>query len=209
MFSIQILQYFCQIPLRVCTLVLFIISIDYFIIIIIGFFQILPPHFQDIPNPFIDSALTAWHVGHDKPPPSSIVAHRQKAWDVPRTMSTYDMLLEASPNLSTRARLLAVATRESGVWLNVLPVSSLGLHKDNDVIRVAVGLCLGAPLCEPHHCLHCQAEVDSSGTHGLSCRYSKGHHPRHGTLPLPWCTSVSLITAFTAKLRLTLWGLMA
>ena len=80
-------------------------------------------------------------------------------------MSTYDALLEASPNLSTRARLLAVATRESGVWLNVLPVSSLDLCMD-DVIRVAVGLRLGAPLCEPHHCLHCQAEVDSLGTHG-------------------------------------------
>ena len=70
-------------------------------------------------------------------------------------------LLEGSPNLSTRARLLAVATRESGVWLNVLLVSSLGLCMDNDVIRVAVGLRLGAPLCEPHHCLHCRAEVDS------------------------------------------------
>ena len=137
--------------------------------------QILPPHYQDIPNPFIDSALTAWHVGHDKPPLSSIVPHRQKAWDVPRIMSTYDMLLEASPNMSTRARLLAVATRESGVWLNVLPVSSLGLCMDNDVIRVSVDLYLGAPLCEPHHCLHCQAEVDSSGTHDLSCRYSKHH----------------------------------
>ena len=144
--------------------------------------QILPPHFQDMPNPFIDSALTASHVGHDKPPPSSIVVHKQKAWDVPRIISTYDMLLEASPNLNTRTRLLTVATRESVVWLNVLLVSSLGLHMDNDVIRVAVGLRLGAPLCEPHHCLHCQAEVDSLGTHGLSCRYSKECHSCHGTL---------------------------
>ena len=128
------------------------------------------------------TALTASRVGHDEPPPPNNVSHRQKAWDVPRIMSTYDALLEASPNLSTRARLLAVATRESGVWLNVLPVSSLGLCMDNDVIRVDVGLRLGAPLCEPHNCLHCRAEVDSLGTHGLSCRYSKGHHPRHATL---------------------------
>ena len=37
-------------------------------------------------------------------------------------------------------------------------------------------------LCEPHHCLHCQAEVDSLGTHGLSCHYSKECHSCHGTL---------------------------
>ena len=104
--------------------------------------QILPPHFQDIPNPFIDSTLTAWCVGNDEPPPPNNVSHRQRAWDVPQIMSTYDARLEASPNLSTRARLLVVATRESGVWLNVLPVSSLGLRMDNDVIRVALASAL-------------------------------------------------------------------
>ena len=117
--------------------------------------QILAPHFQDIPNPFVDSALTAWRVGHDKPPLPNIASHRQKAWDVPRIMSTYDTLLEASSNLRTRARLLAVATRESGVWLKVLPVLSLVVCMDNNIIRMAVDIHLGAPLCEPHHCLHC------------------------------------------------------
>ncbi len=53
---------------------------------------------------------------------------------------------------------------------------------DNDVIRVAVGLRLGVPLCEPHQCRHCRAEVDHLGTHGLSCRFSKGRHSRHATI---------------------------
>ena len=28
-------------------------------------------------------------------------------------------------------------------------------------------------------CQHCGSETDSLGTHGLSCRYSRGRHPRH------------------------------
>ena len=63
-----------------------------------------------------------------------------------------------------------------------LPVASLGLQLDNEVVRVAVGLRLGLPLCRPHRCIHCEVEVNDQGTHGLSCRFSKGRHPRHGAL---------------------------
>ena len=61
-------------------------------------------------------------------------------------------------------------------------MSSLGLRMDNNVIQVAVGLRLGLSLCEPHHCRHCGSEVDSLGTHGLSCRYSRGRHRRHAEI---------------------------
>ena len=47
------------------------------------------------------------------------------------------------------------------------------------MIRVAVGLRLGLPLCRAHLCGSCGAEVDDLGTHGLSCRFSKGRHSRH------------------------------
>ena len=68
------------------------------------------------------------------------------------------------------------------MWLNVLPISSLGLGTDNSPIRVAVGLRLGAHLCRPHTCRQCSAEVDSVATHGLSCRWSEGHHHRHAAV---------------------------
>ena len=58
----------------------------------------------------------------------------------------------------------------------------MGLRLDNEVVRIAVGLRLSLPLCRPHRCIHCGAEVDDRGTHGLSCRFSKGHHPRHGAV---------------------------
>ena len=96
--------------------------------------------------------------------------------------ATYDSLLDASPDPNTRARLLAVATKESGAWLSAPPISSVGLRMDDEVIHVAVGLRLGVALCEPHQCRHCQAEVDHLGTHGLSCRFSRGRHARHAAI---------------------------
>lgn len=75
-----------------------------------------------------------------------------------------------------------MATKESGAWLNALPVASLGLRLDNEVVRIAVGLRLGLPLCRPHRCTNCEVEVNDQGTHGLSCRFSKGRHLRHGAV---------------------------
>ena len=91
------------------------------------------------------------------------------------------LLDEASDDVS-RARLLAAATKESGAWLHALPVSSLGLRMDDDSLRIAVGLRLGAPICGPHLCHHCGAEVDVLGRHGLSCRKSEGRHHRHAAV---------------------------
>ena len=53
---------------------------------------------------------------------------------------------------------------------------------DDETIRVAVGLRLGLPLCRPHMCTSCGADVDKLGTHGLSCRFSKGCHSRHAAI---------------------------
>ncbi len=50
---------------------------------------------------------------------------------------------------------------------------------DDNTIRVAIGLHLGAPLCRSHSSHHCGAEVDSLATRGLSCRWSEGRHHRH------------------------------
>ena len=53
---------------------------------------------------------------------------------------------------------------------------------DDDVVRIAAGLRLGVPLCWPHLCSSCGTEVDSHGTHGLSCRFSRGRHSRHAAV---------------------------
>ena len=43
---------------------------------------------------------------------------------------SYDALWNNATDPRSRARLLAVATRESGAWLHALPVSSLGLRME-------------------------------------------------------------------------------
>ena len=143
--------------------------------------QILPPRLQEAPCPFHGVALALWSSGHDDPPPPppAPASSLQWSWDSPRVTSAYKKLLETAPDAPTRARLLAACTKESGAWLQALPVSSLGLRMDKEVVRVAMGLRLGVSLCHPHLCKHCQTQVDHQGLHGLSCRRSQGRHPRH------------------------------
>ncbi|KAL5476250.1 hypothetical protein EMCRGX_G026172, partial [Ephydatia muelleri] len=47
---------------------------------------------------------------------------------------------------------------------------------------LAIGLRLGVTLCIPHLCHYCGSNVDTLGTHGLSCRFSADHHFRHTML---------------------------
>ena len=47
----------------------------------------------------------------------------------------------------SRVRLLAMAQRKSGAWLNALPVSSLGTVLDSESFRVAIALRVGADVC--------------------------------------------------------------
>ena len=47
------------------------------------------------------------------------------------------------------------------------------------MVRIAVGLRLGVPLCHPHTCCHCGTLVDKWATHGLSCNKSEGRFSRH------------------------------
>ena len=143
---------------------------------------ILPPRLQGIPEPYIKLGLNYWSQKHEQPPPPPSSAHQQKAWDAPVIEASYETLFETASEPRTRARLLAVASRGAGVWLNALPVAPLGLRMDNETTRIAVGLHPGLPLCRPHQCLQCGSEVDQLGTHGLSCRYSQGRHSRHAAV---------------------------
>ena len=144
--------------------------------------QILPPRFVVKEILHVDAALTSWSRGHDHPPPEGLVARRQKVWDACKVSAMADTLLENVQDAQSRARLLAASTKESGAWLNALPISSLGLRMDDDTVRVAVGLRLGSSLCLPHDCYHCGVEVNCLGTHGLSCKRSEGRHHRHAAL---------------------------
>ena len=143
---------------------------------------ILPPGCNPSSSDLIKSALTIWSSDHTEPPPVGPSANLQKSWDLPKVRASYQALLNTAPEASFKAHLLSVACKESGAWLDAPPVTSLGLCMDNEVIRITLGLCLGAPLCDPHPCTECNNDVDSLGTHSLSCRFSKGHQPPHASI---------------------------
>ena len=144
--------------------------------------QILPANLESLSIPHLDAALSLWSHGHDNPPPSDTAACSQKTWDTSVVSSTAKCLLERASDDVTRARLLAVSTKESGAWLHALPISNLGLRMDDNTVRVAVGLRLGSTLCRPHTCQHCGADVDQWATHSLSCKKSEGCHYRHSAI---------------------------
>ena len=48
-------------------------------------------------------------------------------------------LMDASPDPSTQVQLLAVVSKESGAGLHALPIFSIGLRMEDDIICVAVG----------------------------------------------------------------------
>ena len=104
-------------------------------------------------------------------------SRRQKSWDIPIKKNWDNMLLEADQ--VSRARLMATAQKESGAWLNALPVSSFGTRMDPESFRVAIALRVGADVCIPHSC---RWRMDSRGLHGLSCKFSAGLFPRHSAM---------------------------
>ena len=143
---------------------------------------ILPTGCPLVSSDLMESALAIWGNDHEEPQPTGSMAALQKSWDLPKVKATYKYLLQSAPDASSRARLLSAACKESGAWLDAPPVTSLGLRMDNEVIRIALGLRLGLPLCDPHPCTQCHQEVDRLGTHGLSCRFSRGRHSRHAVV---------------------------
>ena len=102
----------------------------------------------------------------------------QKNWDYPVAELHLAILIEKASTDLTRARLLAVSAPYAGVWLNAIPVPSLGLKLNNESLRIAVGLRLGAKLGLPYKCI-CGTAVEDSVTHGLDCRRAMGKHARH------------------------------
>ena len=139
---------------------------------------ILPPH---LINPFSQALMKHFSRGL-RFPTNYLLLVLPLAIRRPIISRIADSLLDNSRDPISKACLLAASSRESGVWLNVTPVTSLGFRLDNTAVRIAMGLHLGLQLCRPHTCQHCGAEVTEFGTHGLSSRKSAGRHFHHAAL---------------------------
>ena len=112
--------------------------------------MILPTNMQPTQLSYVDEALVIWSQGCQEQPLTGVAAHHQKSWDSLRLFSMADTLLKNTTDELNRARLLAASCKESGAWLNALPITSLGLRMDDTTIRISMGLRLGIPLCRNH-----------------------------------------------------------
>ena len=65
--------------------------------------------------------------------------------------------------------------------MHALPIASCGRSLENEDIRVAVGLRLGAALCQAHQCPG-EALLEVIGFHGLSCTLDSSKHSRHASI---------------------------
>ena len=103
------------------------------------------------------------------------------------TRTTFPVRLASTVSLNQHTKLTVLDCwqrcnqPQSGAWLNVTPLSRLGLHVDDTTVRTAVALRDGATICEPHTC-RCGHRVDRLGHHGLACKLSLGRLPRHANL---------------------------
>lgn len=128
------------------------------------------------PQPLLDQAMCIWSTSVAVGPPMGVERRYQNSWDTPRIQAQFDSLLRDATEERDRARLIAMPSKNTGLWLQAPPSASVGLRMDDEVIRIAAGLRLGVHLCNPHTCHSCGRQVDELATHGLSCVRSQGRH---------------------------------
>ena len=123
---------------------------------------------------YYTSYRSNWLSAYNQSFPLDATACKQRAWDEP--IVNDDIIhLFATASQQDISRLLAVTSSYSSDWLHALTIASCSLRLENEDIRVAVGLHLGATLCQAHQC-PCEALVEVNGLHGLSCKLSSGKH---------------------------------
>ena len=129
----------------------------------------------------MEAMMAQWQTTTDLAQPEPQQWTKPNIWDKPLLDRVVDELSNSLQSERDQARLKAVAAPHAGDWLLAMPITSCGLRLDDEAVRVAVGLRLGANLCEPHSCV-CGQWVTALGHHGLSCSRGFSRFARHGVI---------------------------
>src|SRR5688572_6421111 len=133
------------------------------------------------PDPQVVKLMAVWQADLGTNITEDFPTHIQSKWDKPLLQKTFSELFNPLIEKHDQARWRAITAQHAGDWLYSLPITSCGLRLSDEAMRVAVGLRLGASICEPHTCA-CGALVTARGEHGLSCSLGFGRVARHGVL---------------------------
>ena len=170
-------------------IIIIIIIIPYLLIIIASSFrcaqtvsQLLSKTDSTYFNFLLSEAVMTWKdLDSRLVEPANPASLRQKSWDFPVANLILQDLIDGAPDPTSRGRLLAVSAPFAGVWLNAVPIQSLGLKLDNESLRISVALRLGVDITMPYTCV-CGQPVQGTATHGLDCRKSSGRLARHSAI---------------------------
>ena len=132
-------------------------------------------------DPHARELEASWRTDSGMDITETFPGHLQSRWDKPLLQRSSSELFTILAEKFDQARWRAVTTEHAGDWLYTLPITSCGLKMSDEAVRVAVGLRLGANICEPHTC-SCGAAVTARGEHGLSCPLGFGRVARHGAI---------------------------
>src|SRR6218665_99399 len=133
------------------------------------------------PDAHVESMTSEWRSKTESNDSESLPTHQQALRDKSLLKQTVKTLFLSTVDPYNTVRLKAVSSPHAGDWLNALPITACGLRLDDENVRIAVGLRLGAAICEPHIC-SCGARIDATGSHGLSCFLGFGRIARHSTI---------------------------
>ncbi len=106
---------------------------------------------------------------------------KQKLWDIPICDKIIRSLHDATEDNTSKARIIAVSSKEASCWLNAYPIAAIGLKLSNVMFRTCIAFRIGSSLCKEYTC-KCGASVDKLGLHTLSCKNNKGKYYRHSLL---------------------------
>src|ERR1043165_2063908 len=98
---------------------------------------------------------------------------KQSSWDIPLLSTAMSGIASRSRDSYDRARLNAIQAPHASDWLLALPLAAQGLRLNDEEMRVAVGLRLGAVICAQHACA-CGTMVSARGSHGMACSLGFG-----------------------------------
>jgi hypothetical protein len=128
-----------------------------------------------------DECLSVWCVLTSAEPVQAPGMAKQRSWDCLVVEAMKRHLRLTCPSDLDSSRILAASAPHSGDWLFAIPSANCGLFLENEELRIAVGLRIGASVCLPHDCV-CGGQVDALGLHCFTCRKGNGKQVRHSLL---------------------------